>query len=412
MQTFRKLPTTVPMTKTPKPQEDQDRSHHQNTAGLPSVAWQASGRSRWPESARRLRPGVGRGCRSRHRPLLHRAGRGRQNRGDLGERARRRSARAAGRTACTSRTSLRASSSGSACEPDTSPCVRRSRRFAALSTAPPPVARIAPGMARRRARGVVRSSQSRNTGSPQSAKIERIDRPARASISRSASRNGRSRRSGQDLADRRLARAAVADQGQSRPAIAVTACRSGVDRHSSRMGPSLRLEGGPHHLERGVLARVELELEGRLAEEHVDAGDRLGLALARQLEQHRVLGMVHRVEDHDARARERRRGKRRVVEVGMHPDRSAVDDHVGDDAGPLRPGDHPAADLLGQPGRAFVVPVGDRQVSPAASSGRRRSTGRLPLPPGSAPACRAAGSPPRRLRCRPSPLSSESIAAR
>ena len=41
----------------------------------------------------------------------------------------------------------------------------------------------------------VRSSQSRKTGSPDSAKIARIDRPERASISRSASRNGRPRRS-------------------------------------------------------------------------------------------------------------------------------------------------------------------------------------------------------------------------
>ncbi len=37
----------------------------------------------------------------------------------------------------------------------------------------------------------VRSSQSRKTGSPYSAKIAAIDRPARASTSRSASRNGR-----------------------------------------------------------------------------------------------------------------------------------------------------------------------------------------------------------------------------
>ena len=182
MQTFRKLPTTVPMTNTPTPRRIRIGPMQEHGADCPSVEWQALGRSRGRGSASATSSGV--------RPAVSIASVGHlfierrpggQHRGDLGERARRRSARAARRPA----SAVRSAACGPArrARPRARPRgrdVRRSRRFDSRSTAPPPVARIAPGWPAT-ARASVRSSQSRNAGSPELGE-DRPDRPTRARL--------------------------------------------------------------------------------------------------------------------------------------------------------------------------------------------------------------------------------------
>ena len=101
----------------------------------------------------------------------------------------------------------------------------------------------------------------------------RIERPARASISRSAvaGRAGPAGRPGS-------ARPSTCPCLGSRSAPGPDRGRHGgvrVAYHSSRRGQSLRWRTSTHHVHRGVLPGVELELERRLPEEHVHAGDRL-----------------------------------------------------------------------------------------------------------------------------------------
>ena len=100
--------------------------------------------------------------------------------------------------------------------------------------------------------------------------------------------------------------------------------------HSSRSGPSLRFKAFSHNVKRSIQSRVNLELMCCLSQEHFHSGNYRRLPFPSQLQKHRVLGVVNRVEKYDARSRERSGGKRCVVQVRMHADRSAIDDHVGD----------------------------------------------------------------------------------
>ena len=171
------------------------------------------------------------------------------------------------------------SSSGGAWSQATKPKSRIRRRFASRSTTPPPVASTASGNSPASSASV-RSSQSRNDRLSLLGK-DRGDRSAAPRLDLEVGvAEGPAESIGDDLADRRFSAASVADQGQP-PAGCVG--KDGHLRSFVAQRRELELEHFVHHVTGGVLPRVELELDRRLANKHVDAGNRLAAAFAASL---------------------------------------------------------------------------------------------------------------------------------
>ena len=295
MQTFRKLPTTVPIA---------------NTIGDPRIRWRAAdhgrgrsvGRSSRPDQRSRIASATSLGGSAGgvddgvgHLPIQ--GVRGFEDLGDLAEGAGGRQG-GGGRPAASAR-SRPASDLGVGRQPDHEAEPAQGPRFASRRTTPPPVASDRPGPARVRSRRI-RSSQVAEGGLALLGE-DRGDRPAGARLQLDVGIRERQAQSfGQNPADGRLAGPAVADQGSQ------TLRRSGARsvQASSADGPaSLPL----HDVSRirstgGVLAGVSSwNCRAAWRTNMSTPVTVMQLALAGQLQEHGVLGVVDRVEDDHAR---------------------------------------------------------------------------------------------------------------
>ena len=117
------------------------------------------------------------------------------------------------------------------------------------------------------------------------------------------------------------------------------------------------LEDLAEQIDRRRPAREVLELESGLTNEQLHAGDDVTAAIARLLDQQRLLRRVDGVEDDQSLA-EDAVVQGSLIDVGMHADRGAVDDQVAKDAVTGVPFDEPAADLGGQNVRVNAISAG------------------------------------------------------
>ena len=139
-----------------------------------------------------------------------------------------------------SASSRRASSAGSAVSQTTNPNSRRIRRFASRSTAPPPVARIAPGWLRRQLASASLPPSRGTPARPSSAKI-RPDRAARTGLDLAIGVAGTAGPGDPPGSGRRSTCPCPGNPPAPGPdRVTAGSSAAGRLRHSSRRGPSLR----------------------------------------------------------------------------------------------------------------------------------------------------------------------------